>query len=696
MFHDEHGALAPQDALAQFVGAFFDELYRCGVRDVVISPGSRSTPLAMVAYASPLTIHMDIDERGAGFFALGMAKVSQRPVALICTSGTAVGNYYPAVLEAQTSRVPLLVLSGDRPARLQNVGAPQTCDQLKMFSTYVTGFWNMPAPSVDAATIAYVRQVAHDACIAMGACAHGGAAFAGPAHINFPFDEPLTPNLQTPHMFDCGRQEASVLGGARSAGAVAGEDATMGVDAVVGEDATAGENAALSSDIQQPEGACHTVQSNETLGNNLLLPACITTTATLDEAQAILLAEYLWQHKVLVLCGEGTLSSAIDFEEQAYEATCLEAFAHCFDAPLLADPLSNLRSFSYESIIDTADTLFTNAGEARAGYDIPEFDVVIRFGRYPISKPVTQYMQCTPHTHIVVDAHEARDCNSATSMFIQTTPAEFVSAMLDVVSLPEVHQVQPRGWREKWVAINNQAQQRLQRNQTPVTQKPTELAQVNDADSAETPLCALAKDCPTQADTFEGNYVAALIEALPDKSLVFVGNSMSVRAVDMMYTKRDKQLAVLANRGLNGIDGTTSTALGAACAAVGECAHAVLLTGDITFLHDINALALQEEFMKQGVAAAQLVIVLLNNGGGAIFDMLPQQSEDPYFERLFLTPHHTQFEHIARGFGVPYTKAEGVEAFTQAFEQHLAMRGISLIEVPVPLTGVRNRYNAHR
>ena len=148
---------ADPTASALFLGAFFDELERWGVHDVVVSPGSRSTPLAMTAYElsrrfpDRLRLFVDVDERGAAFFALGLAKASGQPAAVICTSGTAVANYYPAVLEAESSRVPLVVLTGDRPARLQGLGAPQTCDQLNAYGSHVRAFRNMPEPAADAA-----------------------------------------------------------------------------------------------------------------------------------------------------------------------------------------------------------------------------------------------------------------------------------------------------------------------------------------------------------------------------------------------------------------------------------------------------------------------------------------------------------------------------------------------------------------
>ena len=166
---------------------------------------------------------------------------------------------------------------------------------------------------------------------------------------------------------------------------------------------------------------------------------------------------------------------------------------------------------------------------------------------------------------------------------------------------------------------------------------------------------------------------------------------MSVRALDTFYMKGGKELTVLCNRGLNGIDGTVSTALGAAQ----HFAHTTLLTGDLTLLHDLNALALQRELRVQrdaGGAAPSIVIVLLNNNGGGIFDMLPQRSSDAYFERLFLTPQDVDFGAAAQAFGVPYAAADTLAAFDEAYRAALDVPGISLIEVRVPLEGLPERY----
>ena len=180
-------AAAPGDVRA-FLAAFFDELARGGVRDVCISPGSRSTPLVVAAQAhSELCARPILDERSAGFFALGLARQSGRPVALICTSGTAAANYLPAVVEAHMARVPLLLLTADRPPELRDWGAGQTIDQLGLYGGYVRRFVEVPVPAAGERALRYARSLA---CRAL-ADARGRPA--GPVHLNWPLREPLDP-----------------------------------------------------------------------------------------------------------------------------------------------------------------------------------------------------------------------------------------------------------------------------------------------------------------------------------------------------------------------------------------------------------------------------------------------------------------------------------------------------------------------
>ena len=179
-----------QQALTDYLAAFVAELAYSGVQDVVISPGSRSTPIALVMAEHPnLNLHVHVDERSAAYFALGIAKAKQNPVAILCTSGTAAANYYPAIVEAKISRVPLVVLTADRPHELRDVGAPQAIDQIHLYGRQVKWFAEMSPPDHKEEIIRYARMV----------CARAAATAiqhpAGPVHLNFPLREPLIPDL---------------------------------------------------------------------------------------------------------------------------------------------------------------------------------------------------------------------------------------------------------------------------------------------------------------------------------------------------------------------------------------------------------------------------------------------------------------------------------------------------------------------
>jgi 2-succinyl-5-enolpyruvyl-6-hydroxy-3-cyclohexene-1-carboxylate synthase len=177
------------NANTALASAFVEELARCGVRHAVLSPGSRSTPLAVALWRRPeIDVTVIVDERSAAFFALGAAQATRAPVAMLCTSGTAAANFHPAICEADESGVPLIALTADRPPELRGIGAGQTIDQLKLYGSSVRWFCETGTHAADDDGLLHYRSLA---CRAFAAAR--GEPRPGPVHLNFPWREPLAP-----------------------------------------------------------------------------------------------------------------------------------------------------------------------------------------------------------------------------------------------------------------------------------------------------------------------------------------------------------------------------------------------------------------------------------------------------------------------------------------------------------------------
>ena len=179
----------PTNRNTALASALVEELARCGVRHAVVSPGSRSTPLALALWRQPaIEVTVIVDERSAAFFALGAAQASGPPVAVLCTSGTAAANLHPAVCEADESGVPLIALTADRPPELRGIGAGQTIDQLKLYGDAVRWFCEVGTHEADDAGLLHYRSVA---CRAFAAAR--GDPRPGPVHLNLAWRDPLAP-----------------------------------------------------------------------------------------------------------------------------------------------------------------------------------------------------------------------------------------------------------------------------------------------------------------------------------------------------------------------------------------------------------------------------------------------------------------------------------------------------------------------
>jgi 2-succinyl-5-enolpyruvyl-6-hydroxy-3-cyclohexene-1-carboxylate synthase len=277
-----------------------DELARCGLREVVLAPGSRSTPLAMAFFEAErqgrLRLHVRLDERSASFTALGLAKASRRPVAVLCTSGTAAANFHPAVIEADESGVPLLVLTADRPPELRETGANQAIDQIKLYGDAVRWFCEVGLPEARPGAVTYWRSLA---CQAWAHAAGSAGGLPGPVHLNLPFRDPLVPDEERegpwPESLD-GRPEGQPwtrFGSQRTAG-----------DEVAGQRSAGGQFAGRASVGDE-------FPDRRSGGDELKLP---------------------WTERGAVVCGDGD-----------YDALELVELAERAGWPVLAEPSSGAR-----------------------------------------------------------------------------------------------------------------------------------------------------------------------------------------------------------------------------------------------------------------------------------------------------------------------------------------------------------------
>ena len=553
----------------EYIATLVDEFAQLGITHAVFSPGSRSTTMAMLFREhGDFETYMNIDERSAGFMALGIAKAHRKPVILVCTSGSAVAHYMPAVLEAQYSGVPLIILSADRPHTLQHVGAPQTVDQQKLFGTAVNYYEELAVPQQDH-YYTYPRLVARKAYMkAMD-------VKRGPVHINVPLFEPLVPELDKKH-FDCGRLPFSVVGG------------------------------------------------------------------TIQPSDVHAMYDLLKNTKVLILAGPSAYPNDIE---------SILALSYMFNAPILGDPLSNMRSVRDERVVTSYDAVLTQ----EAYRDVLQPDCILQIGQMVVSKRVQQWVASMQHTPIISVSPTMDYTNPAgnTTLFVQSTPQDLVAALK--IGIPELHAMENEGYAE------------------------CAYEELDTADNGYLATWIHADEVGRkQLDTvgreqelFEGRTIHLLQELLPQHSQIVVANSMSIRDMDYFWSGNRHSAIIYGNRGVNGIDGTVSTALGIATNGM----PTVLLTGDLTFFHDLNGLAVAKTH------PLNLTIIVHNNDGGGIFEYLPQKGT-PHFDYLFSTTQGLDYSGLATLYGIDFVCVANNDKLKNALQNYVGTAGVHVIEIP--------------
>jgi 2-succinyl-5-enolpyruvyl-6-hydroxy-3-cyclohexene-1-carboxylate synthase len=542
----------PSTALATVL---VDELVRCGVREAVLCPGSRSAPLAYALQeadrAGRLRLHVRVDERSAGFLALGLAKVTRVPAVVVTTSGTAVANLHPAVLEAHHGQVPLLVLSADRPSELRGTGANQTTTQPGLFGQALRWSQELAAPERRPGQAPAWRS---SVCRAVAASRGRPGGVPGPAHLNVPLREPLVPTG------DGGWPDE--IGG-------------------------------------RADGA----------------PWVCVTAGTPGPARPVDPVP-----RTLVVVGDlpepGQAEAAVRWARESGWPVVAEPFGAGTSGVVPHGPLL----LGVESWLDQ---------------HLPER--VVTVGRPTLARPVARLLR---RDGVRVEAVAASPD--------WTDPGHVVTAVHDLGVLRHPVPCGHRDWAEAWHDAGRTVAAQVEKEGLP---------------------------WPSGLGVARG-----LLEAVPAGSLLFVGSSNAVRDLDLS-SDRAAAVAVVANRGLAGIDGCVSTAVGLALAGTSPT---YALLGDLTFLHDSGGLLIGPH-----EPSPDLTLVVVNDDGGGIFTLLepgePERADD--FERVFGTPTGTDLAALCAAHGVAHVRVADPQALADAVAQ--PPRGPRVVEVEIDRSGHR-------
>src|SRR6266446_720422 len=388
----------PANPTYVYVGAFVDELQRAGVRNVVICPGSRSTPLAIAFAAQPgMRIWMQVDERSAAYFGLGMAKRLCQPVALLGTSGTAAANFMPAVVEAKLTHVPLLVLTADRPHELRDNGAPQSIDQNRLYGTYVKWFVEVALPEATNVALRYIRT------IAVRAAASVQANPAGPVHLNFPFREPLTP------------------------------------EPIPGQSLPP----VAQRDLVAWQGRPDNAPFVEVREAPLDVPAATTMGYLMDMVRGA--------RRGLIIVGPNDDLALVE---------PIVRLARRLGYPILADPLAQLRCGDHEQVmvLSSYDAFL----RIDSFIESAQPELILRFGAMPTSKPLLLYLKRYASCPLVIiDGHGGwEEPTQFASELFHANPAALCQALLD--QSEEIQPSVSQAWLTMWQDADKLTQQTLQ------------------------------------------------------------------------------------------------------------------------------------------------------------------------------------------------------------------------------------------
>ena len=515
----------PKHDLAQFIIQLCEAK---GVKHIVISPGSRNAPLTIgFTNHSFFKCHSIVDERSAAFFALGIAQQTLEPVAVVCTSGSALLNYYPAVAEAFYTGLPLVVISADRPPHLINVGDGQTIIQPHAFGKHILFEANLkPTRKRFPFGIQYFQKKAQTL---ISKALDAAQQKMGPVHINVPFDEPLYETVNQP--------------------------------------------ITIKSVLKKELHDTPVKISNSTLKT--------------------------WQNakRKLVLVGVNPPNSL--------ELSIIEHLANDPSVIVLTETTSNLH---HPNFFPSIDQLI--APLKKNEFKQLQPDLLITFGGLIVSKKIKAFLrEYKPNQHWHIDTYKANDTYFCLNNHFKCTPNSFFKSLF--ISSKSTNST----YFETWSAIK---QWRLKSHLDYLKSMPF-----------------------SDFKAFE-----LISEAIPKNYMVQSGNSSAIRYLQLF--EFDSSIHLYCNRGTSGIDGSTSTAVGA---AVVSQLPTLLITGDLSFFYDINGL-------WNNYISDNFKIIVINNNGGGIFRILPGNDNSELFETYFETKHERSAKTLAQDFGFSYSSAD--------------------------------------
>jgi len=522
---------------------FIDQLAALGVRYACISPGSRSTPLTYVLSKNrKIKSFINIDERSSAFFALGSAKATDKPVIIVTTSGTAVAELYPAIIEAYQQRTPLIICTADRPPELIGTGANQTINQYNLFKNHIRWFRDLGLPSINENGFYHLQK------IAMKAYQISLTEDRGPVHLNFPFRKPLEPFSHTDE---------------------------------------------ISRKIYRLKPQKYVSKKTGLTPNG----------SQINKITRRLIDELIKTDKGIIIAGP------VRHDRELIKS--IKKLSALLKYPVFADGISQIR-FSANKKDKTILSNFNSILKSENFIKEHEPDVIIQFGRTPTSSVLESFLEETNADRYLINKYGDKfDPTRNAKTILAFEPKIFCKNLLSSIKQKKITR-----HKSSWLKDFIYAEEISEKVKAGIIEKakfPNEPYVINE-----------------------------IFKTVPSGSNIFIGNSLPVRDLDNFVNSTAKRFNIFFNRGASGIDGVTSTAFGIALSKK----PTVLITGDLSFLHDLNALSIAAKYL------IPLIIIVINNNGGGIFESLPIAGKVKRFKEYFITPHDLELAAIVKSFGI--------------------------------------------